>query len=59
MQEPSLVRRGLKADNTATEVELLSGDRVDVVSVAGDQTIAIERNYILGYTSPPPPQSAA
>lgn len=30
-REPSLVRRGLRPENTETEVELLSGDRVDVV----------------------------
>jgi len=39
---PSLVRRGLRPESTETEVELLSGDRVDVVSVAKDGTIAIE-----------------
>ena len=41
-REPSLVRRGLRPESTETEVELLSGDRVDVVSVAKDGTVAIE-----------------
>ena len=41
-REPSLVRRGLRPENTTTETELLSGDRVDVVSVAKDKTVAIE-----------------
>ena len=42
-QEPSLVRRGLRSEETRAEVELLSGDRVDVVSVARDgTTVAIE-----------------
>ena len=41
-REPSLVRRGLRPKNTETEVELLSGDRVDVISVAKDGTVAIE-----------------
>ncbi len=41
-REPSLVRRGLRPEDTETEVELLSGDRVDVVSVAKDGTVAIE-----------------
>lgn len=41
-REPSLVRRGLRPENTETEVELLSGDRVDVVSVANDGSVAIE-----------------
>ena len=41
-REPSLVRRGLRSEDTETEVELLSGDRVDVVSVAKDGTVAIE-----------------
>ena len=41
-RNPSLVRRGLRAENTATEVELLSGDRVDVVSTIRDGTVAIE-----------------
>ena len=41
-REPSLIRRGLRPENTETEVELLSGDRVDVVSAAKDGTIAIE-----------------
>ena len=41
-REPSLVRRGLRPENTETEVELLSGDRVDVVSLAKDGTVAIE-----------------
>ena len=40
--EPGLVRRGLKAETTETEVELLWGDRVDVVSYASDRTVAIE-----------------
>ena len=42
LRDPSLVRRGLRAENTATEVELLSGDRVDVVAFAPDRTVAIE-----------------
>ena len=42
MREPGLVRRGLRPEDTETEVELLSGDRVDVVSVAKDRTVAIE-----------------
>lgn len=42
MREPSLVRRGLRPEDTDTEVELLSGDRVDVVSVPKDRTVAIE-----------------
>ena len=42
MREPSLVRRGLRHEDTETEVELLSGDRVDVVSVTKDWTVAIE-----------------
>ena len=42
MREPGLVRRGLRSEDTETEVELLSGDRVDVVSVAKDGTVAIE-----------------
>ena len=42
MEEPSLVRRGLRPEDTATEVELLSGDRVDVVLAAKDGTVAIE-----------------
>ena len=41
-REPSLVRRGLRPESTETEVELLSGDRVDVVSVAKDGTVVIE-----------------
>ena len=41
-KEPSLVRRGLRPENTDTEVELLSGDRVDVVSASNDGTVAIE-----------------
>ena len=41
-EEPSLVRRGLRPENTDTEVELLSGDRVDVVSASNDGTVAIE-----------------
>lgn len=42
MREPSLVRRGLRPEDTETEVDLLSGDRVDVVSVTKDWTVAIE-----------------
>ena len=42
MREPSLVRRGLRPQDTKTEVELLSGDRVDVVSVPKAMTVAIE-----------------
>ena len=41
-REPNLVRRGLRPEDTKTEVELLSGDRVDVVSVAKEGTVAIE-----------------
>lgn len=41
-RNPSLVRRGLRAEATETEVELLSGDRVDVVSTIRDGTVAIE-----------------
>lgn len=41
-REPSLVRRGLRPEDTETEVELLSGDRVDVVSFAKGRTVAIE-----------------
>ena len=41
-REPGLVQKGLQADATHTEVELLSGDRVDVVSYAGNRTVAIE-----------------
>ncbi len=41
-RQPNLVRRGLRPENTETEVELLSGDRVDVVSVAKDGTVGIE-----------------
>ena len=41
-RKPSLVRPGLRAENTDTEVELLSGDRVDVVSKINDRVIAIE-----------------
>lgn len=40
--EPSLVRRGLRPEDTETEVTLLSGDRVDVVSFSKDGTVAIE-----------------
>ena len=42
MHEPSLVRRGLRPEDTETEVDLLSGDRVDVVSITKDWTVAIE-----------------
>ena len=42
LRKPSLVRRGLRPEATNTEVELLSGDRVDVVSVTEDRTVAIE-----------------
>ena len=41
-REPGLVRKGLRPEYTETEVELLSGDRVDVVSAAKDGTVAIE-----------------
>lgn len=41
-REPSLVRRGLRPEDTETEVNLLSGDRVDVVSASNDGTVAIE-----------------
>lgn len=41
-RDPSLVRRGLKAENTVMEAKLLSGDQVDVVSVASDRRVAIE-----------------
>ena len=40
--DPSLVRRGLRAENTEMEVKLLSGDQVDVVTAANDRTVAIE-----------------
>ena len=42
MREPGLVRRGLRPECTETEFELLSGDRVDVVSRAKGRTVAIE-----------------
>ena len=42
MREPGLVRRGLQPEYTETEFELLSGDRVDVVSRAKGGTVAIE-----------------
>ena len=42
LRNPSLVRRELRPEATNTEVELLSGDRVDVVSITEDRTIAIE-----------------
>ena len=42
LRNPSLVRRGLRRQATNTEVELLSGDRVDVVSITDDRTVAIE-----------------
>ena len=42
MREPGLVRRGLRPEYTETEYELLSGDRVDVVSRAKGGTVAIE-----------------
>ena len=41
-RNPSLVRRGLRQESTDTEVDLLSGDRVDVVSTVRDGTVAIE-----------------
>ena len=41
-RDPALVHRGLRPEDTKTEVELLSGDRVDVVSTAKDGTVAIE-----------------
>ena len=42
LRNPSLVRTELRPEATNTEVELLSGDRVDVVSITEDTTIAIE-----------------
>ena len=42
LRNPSLVRRKLRPETTNTEVELLSGDRVDVVSITDDRTVAIE-----------------
>ena len=41
-REPGLIRRGLRTEDTKTEFELLSGDRVDVVSRAKGGTVAIE-----------------
>ena len=41
-REPGLVRKGLRTEDTKTEFDLLSGDRVDVVSFAKDRTVAIE-----------------
>lgn len=42
LHKPGLVRRGLRPEATNTEVELLSGDRVDVVSITEERTVAIE-----------------
>ena len=42
LRNPSLVRRELRPEATTTEVELLSGDRVDVVSIMKGRTVAIE-----------------
>ena len=42
MREPHLVRRGLRSKMAKTEVELLSGDRVDVVCYHPSMTVAIE-----------------
>ena len=42
LREPQLVRRGLRPENTETEVELVSGDRVDVVSYTRERIVAIE-----------------
>ena len=42
LRNPSLVRTELRPEATNTEVELLSGDRVDVVSITEDRTVAIE-----------------
>ena len=42
LKEPGLVRRGLRAEDAATEFELPSGDRVDVVAFAPERTAAIE-----------------
>ena len=41
-RNPGLVRPGLRPENTKTEVELYSGDRVDVVSNGKTGRIAIE-----------------
>lgn len=41
-RDPSLVRKGLRAENTEMEAKLLSGDKVDVVSVTHDRRVAIE-----------------
>ena len=41
-RDPSLVRRGLRADNTVMEAKLLSGDQVDVVSITRERRVAIE-----------------
>ena len=41
-REPDLVQKELREDIARTEVELLSGDRVDVVCYADDRTVAIE-----------------
>ena len=41
-REPGLVRKGLRTEDMKTEFDLLSGDRVDVVSFAKDRTVAIE-----------------
>ena len=42
LRNPSLVRTELRPETTNTEVELLSGDRVDVVSITEDVVVAIE-----------------
>lgn len=39
---PELIVPGLRAEVTKTELELLSGDKVDVVSYAKEKTVAIE-----------------
>lgn len=40
--DPGLVQRGLRAEMAETEVELPSGDRVDVVCYHASRTVAIE-----------------
>ena len=41
-KNPGLVRKGLLAEGAETELELLSGDRVDVVAYAPARTVAME-----------------
>lgn len=41
-KDPGLVQKGLPAKGAETELELLSGDRVDVVAFAPARTVAIE-----------------